>query len=99
MRRQTVFWENRMNLREFRRAGHLPSLFCAFLYFDISFMVWVLLGPLMPAIRNDVPMTPASKGMLLAVPILGGAVIRLILGVFTDRYGAKRTGMAGQVLT
>src|SRR5262249_5554628 len=35
-----------MNLREFRRAGHFPSLVCAFLYFDVSFMIWVLIGPL-----------------------------------------------------
>ena len=28
-----------MNLREFRRAGHTPSLLCAFLYFDTSFLV------------------------------------------------------------
>ncbi len=35
-----------MNWREFRQAGHWPTLLCAFLYFDISFMVWVVLGPL-----------------------------------------------------
>src|SRR5436309_2267037 len=35
-----------MHLRSFLKAGHTPSLLCAFLYFDISFMVWVLLGAL-----------------------------------------------------
>ena len=30
----------------FLKAGHPPTLFAAFLYFDISFMVWVMLGPL-----------------------------------------------------
>jgi NNP family nitrate/nitrite transporter-like MFS transporter len=30
----------------FWKAGHPPTLFAAFLYFDMSFMVWVLLGPL-----------------------------------------------------
>jgi len=30
----------------FLKAGHLPTLFAAFLYFDLSFMVWVILGPL-----------------------------------------------------
>ena len=42
-----------MNLREFRRAGHLPSLLCAFLYFDVSFMIWVLIGPLANLVRSD----------------------------------------------
>ncbi len=27
-----------MNLRDFRKAGHWPSLLSAFLYFDVSFM-------------------------------------------------------------
>ena len=39
-----------MSLKDFLRAGHTPTLFCAFLYFDISFMVWVLLGALANAI-------------------------------------------------
>ena len=34
-----------MSLREFRKAGHTPTLAAAFLYFDVSFMVWVILGP------------------------------------------------------
>ena len=32
--------------KEFLKAGHAPTLFSAFLYFDMSFMVWVLLGAL-----------------------------------------------------
>ena len=32
--------------RSFLKSGHTPTLFAAFLYFDFSFMVWVLLGPL-----------------------------------------------------
>lgn len=33
-----------MHLSEFRRAGHWPTLLSAFVYFDVSFMVWVLMG-------------------------------------------------------
>lgn len=29
----------------FWKSGHAPTLFAAFLYFDLSFMVWYLLGP------------------------------------------------------
>jgi NNP family nitrate/nitrite transporter-like MFS transporter len=35
-----------MKLAEFKKAGHWPTLLAAFLYFDISFMAWVALGPL-----------------------------------------------------
>ena len=37
-----------MNAKNFLKSGHLPTLIAAFLYFDVSFMVWVLLGPLAP---------------------------------------------------
>jgi MFS transporter, NNP family, nitrate/nitrite transporter len=42
-----------MDLREFRRAGHLPTLLCAFLYFTISCMVWMMVGALATAIIPD----------------------------------------------
>ena len=38
--------------RAFLKAGHAPTLFAAFFYFDMSFMVWVLLGPLGVADRQ-----------------------------------------------
>jgi NNP family nitrate/nitrite transporter-like MFS transporter len=101
-----------MNLREFRRAGHFPSLACAFLYFDVSFMIWVLIGPLAnrivtqlyprgadEAVADYVTRTNPAKGLLVAVPLLGGAVLRLVLGVMTDRWGAKRTGLIGMAVT
>lgn len=88
-----------MNLREFRRVGHWPTLLCAFLYFDVSFMVWVLIGALSSAISSDFPMSPFQKGVLVGLPTLGGAILRLVLGVFTDHIGARRTGIVGMLLT
>ena len=35
-----------MRLKDFAKSGHPPTLLSAFLYFDISFMVWVLIGVL-----------------------------------------------------
>src|SRR6185503_4903900 len=37
-----------VKISDFPKAGHTPSLIAAFLYFDVSFMAWVLLGPLGP---------------------------------------------------
>jgi NNP family nitrate/nitrite transporter-like MFS transporter len=101
-----------MNLREFRKAGHFPSLLCAFLYFDISFMIWVLLGPLanrilldvIPKLEGETPgdyvtRTAWWKGLMLGIPILGGAVIRMVLGVLTDRWGARPTAILGMIVT
>jgi len=88
-----------MNLREFRKAGHLPTLFCAFLYFDISFMVWVMLGSLANSIKPAFGLSDSQAGFMVAVPLLGGAALRLVLGMMTDHWGARRTAIIGMVLT
>lgn len=88
-----------MHLRGFLKAGHTPSLLCAFLYFDMSFMVWVLLGALANSLVAEFSLNDAQKGLMVAVPILGGAILRLGLGLMTDRFGARRTGILGLVLT
>jgi NNP family nitrate/nitrite transporter-like MFS transporter len=85
--------------RSFLRSGHLPTLFSAFLYFDISFMVWVMLGALVNYITADLPLSPGQKGLLVATPILGGALLRLPMGILADRWGGRRAGMLGMVLT
>jgi NNP family nitrate/nitrite transporter-like MFS transporter len=88
-----------MRVRDFMSAGHTPTLFCAFLYFDISFMVWVLIGALANSIAPEFNLSDAERGLLVAVPLLGGAVLRLVLGVLTDHIGARRTALLGLVLT
>ena len=84
-----------MSLRGFRKAGHTPTLLSAFLYFDVSFMVWVILGPLGPFIGEALKLTSSQKGMLTAVPLLGGSFFRLMLGFMTERIGGRKTGLIG----
>src|SRR5438105_3320752 len=88
-----------MHLRGFLQAGHTPTLACAFLYFDISFMVWVLLGALANSIAPELELDAAARGVMVAVPLLGGAILRLVLGVMTDHIGARRTALCGLLLT
>jgi NNP family nitrate/nitrite transporter-like MFS transporter len=88
-----------MHLREFLRCGHRGSLLSAFLYFDVSFMVWVLIGALGSSIADDLHLNSAGKGLIVAVPLLGGSILRLVLGLLTDRIGAYRTGLIGMALT
>ena len=65
----------------FLKAGHLPTLLAAFLYFDLSFMAWVILGPLAVQIAQDLGLSPAQKGLMVAIPVLAGAVFRVVMGV------------------
>ncbi len=82
----------------FWKAGHRPTLFSAFFYFDISFMVWVMLGPLGVAIATDLGLTPAQKGLMVATPVLAGALLRIPAGVMVDHLKPRRTGLVCQLL-
>ncbi len=80
----------------FLKAGHLPTLISAFLYFDLSFMVWVMLGPLGVQIAKSLELDAAQKGLMVAMPILAGAVLRVVNGILVDHYGPKLTGLLAQ---
>ena len=84
--------------KEFLRAGHTPTLFAAFFYFDMAFMVWVVLGPLGVQAAADLQLDAAQKGLMVAVPLLAGAVLRVVNGLLVDRIGPKTTGLIGQVV-
>jgi NNP family nitrate/nitrite transporter-like MFS transporter len=87
-----------MKIADLKNSGHWPTLLTAFLYFDFSFMVWTLLGPLGAQIGEALGLSPAQKGLMVAVPILSGAALRIILGLAVDHLGAKLTGIASQLI-
>lgn len=82
----------------FLKAGHTPTLIAAFLYFDLAFMVWVLLGPLAPMIAKDLGLNAAEKGLMVATPTLAGAVLRIVNGLLVDRIGPKLSGAISQLI-
>jgi NNP family nitrate/nitrite transporter-like MFS transporter len=88
-----------MSFREFRQSGHALTLIGAFLYLAVSFMVWLLPGALANSIVAEFGLSDVQKGVVVAVPLLGGAFLRLALGLLADRLGARRTGILGMVLT
>src|SRR5947208_16882116 len=87
-----------MKISDFRKAGHTPSLIAAFLYFDVSFMAWVLLGPLLPFIAEIYRLSATHKGLLVALPVLAGSFFRPILGVLADVVGPGRAASLGPPL-
>lgn len=84
--------------KSFWQAGHTPTLFAAFLYFDLSFMVWYVLGPLAVQIATDLGLSAQERGMMVATPILAGAILRLLLGFLADRTSPKAAGIFGQIV-
>ncbi len=88
-----------MEAKSFWKSGHKSTLFGSFLYFDISFMIWGMIGPLSVVIAQDYPMDPVQKAQLVALPVLGGSILRLVLGFLSDHIGPKRTAQIGMLLT
>ncbi len=89
--------------KDLKGQGHTPTLFMSFLYFDISFMVWTMLGPLSTEISealalNGFIMSASEKATLLSLPILSGAILRIVLGFGVDKLGAKTTALLSQTV-
>jgi NNP family nitrate/nitrite transporter-like MFS transporter len=84
-----------MSLAEFRHVGHWPTVLCAFLYFSLSCMAWMLIGALGNTLAVEFHLSPFQKGLMVATPVLGGAILRIAMGVLTDRIGARRTALVG----
>ncbi len=61
-----------------------------------------MLGPLATEISEALQvtqqfvMTPSQKATLLSVPILSGAILRILLGFLVDKIGAKKTALLAQ---
>lgn len=86
------------NFKTFLKAGHPPTLFSAFLYFDFCFAIWVLNGAMAPFISEEFGLTPAQKGFMISVPILAGAIMRFPLGVLAQYIGRKNAALTEMTL-
>ncbi|MDB5531886.1 MAG: transporter [Hyphomicrobiales bacterium] len=82
----------------FLKAGHLPTLVACFAYFDLSFAVWVLLGPLAVLIAQDLNLNAGEKGLMVALPVLAGAALRFVNGILVGQWNARRTGIVMQLV-
>lgn len=81
------------DLKDFLKAGHLPTLLTAFLYFDVCFSVWVVNGAMAPFISQEFNLSPAQKGFMVSVPVISGALMRFPLGILAQYIGRKRAAM------
>lgn len=56
----------------------------------LGFMVWVILSSLMPFIKETIQLTPTQLIWVTAIPVLFGSVMRVPVGYWTNRYGARK---------
>ena len=56
------------------------------------------LGPLGIGIAKDLGLSHAEKGMMVATPVLAGALLRIVMGILVDRLSPKKAAIIGQVV-
>lgn len=67
--------------------------------FTICFAVWTIFSIIGIEIRQELNLSEFQYGLLIATPVLTGSVIRIILGVWTERYGGRLVYSAQMILT
>ena len=57
--------------------------------FTICFAVWMMFAVLGIPIKNQLGLNETQFGLLAAMPVLSGSLVRVPLGIWTDRYGGR----------
>ena len=57
--------------------------------FTVCFMVWMMFGVIGIPIKKALDLSATQFGLLTATPILTGSLVRVPLGIWTDRFGGR----------
>src|SRR5215471_10526229 len=71
------------------KSGNLSVLFVTTWAFTACFAVWTMFGVTGIPIRAQLNLDSTEVGLLTATPVLTGALFRLPLGIWTDRFGGR----------
>jgi len=72
------------------QAGATRALFLSTTAFAVSFAVWGLIGALAPTFAQTYGLSAKAKSLMIAVPVLLGALGRIPAGMLADRFGGRR---------
>ena len=71
------------------KTDQTRALTLSTLAFTVCFAIWTIFSILGIQIKQDLDLNDTQFGLLVATPILTGALSRLILGIWTDQYGGR----------
>jgi len=72
-----------------RKGQALSVLIISTLAFTVCFMVWMMFGVIGIPLKKTLGLNATEFGLLTATPVLTGALSRVPLGIWTDRYGGR----------
>jgi NNP family nitrate/nitrite transporter-like MFS transporter len=67
----------------------MSVLIVSTLAFTVCFMVWMMFGVIGIPIKKTLNLNATEFGLLTATPVLTGSLIRVPLGIWTDKYGGR----------
>src|SRR5690625_5821308 len=82
-----------------RRADQNRALWLSTIAFTLCFAVWTIFSIIGLSIKEELGIGEFMYGILIATPVLTGSITRLILGVWTERYGGRLVFSAQMILT
>jgi NNP family nitrate/nitrite transporter-like MFS transporter len=71
------------------KAKRISVLIVSTLAFTVCFMVWMMFGVIGIPIKKTLNLNATEFGVLTAMPVLTGSLIRVPLGMWTDRFGGR----------
>ena len=74
----------------FTPQGNARALTLATLSFGLCFYSWALLGPLGPDLQDQLGLSDFELLVTISIPVVLGSLMRIPLGILTDRQGGRR---------
>ncbi len=72
-----------------KQGQAISVLIVSTLAFTVCFMVWMMFGVIGIPIKKTLNLNATEFGLLTATPVLTGSLVRVPLGIWTDRYGGR----------
>jgi len=72
-----------------KKGQALSVLMVSTLAFTVCFMVWMMFGVIGIPIKKALGLNATQFGLLMATPVLTGSLIRVPLGIWTDKFGGR----------
>lgn len=71
------------------RDGATRQVVLATIAFAVSFSAWGFLAPIAPDIQDELGLSNTETSIMISIPVVLGALLRIPLGLITDRVGGR----------
>ncbi|EPE97250.1 MFS transporter [Rhizobium grahamii] len=77
------------NTQSMSASEPAKALWMSTIAFTLCFAVWTIFAIIGIRIKQDLGLNEAEFGLLVGTPVLTGSLVRIVLGIWTGRYGGR----------